>query len=196
MGRKGNKRVVKRLATPGFLQIERKRRGAGKYFIKARPGAHSKDFCLPLGHILRDILKIASNPHEAKYLIKRGKVIVDGKIRKDHRLTVGLMDVITIPEINKAYRVLPSSKKGLIVSEISGDLASVKLCRIENKTTIKGGNCQLNLHDGRNILLSADEGKKYSTRGTIKISIPDQKILDYFPLKEGNQAIIKSGNNI
>ena len=51
MGRKGNKRSLKRLATPGFLKIERKRRSAGKYFINSRPGAHSKAFCLPFVYV-------------------------------------------------------------------------------------------------------------------------------------------------
>lgn len=196
MGSKGNKRSLKRLATPGFLQIERKHRSSGKYFMKPRPGPHPKDFCLPLGHILRDMLKIAINLREAKILINKGDVLVDGRIRKDHRFPVGLMDVITIPKINKAYRVLPSKHHGIIVSEISEDLAKVKLCRIENKRTLKGGFIQLNLHDGRNIRLEPDKGQKYRTRGTLKISIPEQEILDYYPLEEGNQAIIKSGNNI
>ncbi len=196
MGSKGNKRTIKRLATPGFLRIERKRRSAGKFFMNARPGPHKKEFCLPLSHILRDILKIASNLREANYLIHNNEVLVDGRIRKDHRFPVGLMDVITIPKINKAYRVLPSKHHGLILSEISEDLAKFKLCRIENKTTLKGNICQLNLHDGRNIRVSAEETNNYKTKGTLKISIPDQAIIDYYPLEEGNQAIIKSGNNI
>ena len=136
MGSKGNKRYLKRLATPGFLRIDRKNRKSGKFFMKARPGSHTKQFCLPLGHILRDILKITANLHESKFLINNGEILVDGRIRKDHRFAIGLMDVITIPKINKAYRILPSKRLGLIVSEISQDLATVKLCRIENKSTI------------------------------------------------------------
>ncbi|MHA1585396.1 MAG: 30S ribosomal protein S4e [Promethearchaeota archaeon] len=196
MGSKGNKRYLKRLATPGHLQIARKERSAGNFFMKSRPGSHSKQFCLPLGHILRDILKFSQNSHESKFILSNRNLLVDGQIRKDLRFPVGLMDVIEIPSIKKAYRVLPSSHHGMILSEISSEMAKFKLCRVENITTIKGGKFQLNLHDGRNIIVSEEEAHKYKTRGTLKISLPEQEILDYFSLEEGNQAIIKSGTNI
>jgi small subunit ribosomal protein S4e len=111
------------------------------------------------------------------------------------------MDVVEIPEINKAYRVLPDAKKGLIISEITKDEAKFKLCRIENISTLRGGHLQLNLHDGRNILFEIKDPKTkpeipYKTHGTLKISLPDQEILDYYPNTENNQAIIIRGRNL
>ena len=60
--------------------------------------------------------------------------------------------------------------------------------QIKNKTTIKDGLTQLNLHDGRNIVLKKEESNvtRYSTHDTVKISIPDQKILEKYELKIGN----------
>jgi len=196
MGSKGNKRHQKRIATPGFLQIARKDHTKGKFFMKVRPGAHPKSNSLPLAHIIQDLLKLCDTMKETRYILRNNKVLVDGKVRHDPRMSVGLMDVIEIPELNKAYRILPSHKHGLICSEISPELAKFKLCRIENITTIRGGIPQLNLHDGRNILLTPADGKKYKTKGTLKLQLPDQTILDYYPLEEGVQAIIRLGKNI
>ena len=69
MGRKGESKVRKRLNTPRFLQIKRKH---GKYFVRPNPGPHPSKFCLPLLHIVRDLLKIADNYAEAKKLIGKG----------------------------------------------------------------------------------------------------------------------------
>lgn len=198
MGSKGNKRYVKALNTPGFIRIQRKNQ---PFFINSKSGPHSKRFCLPLGHILRDLLKLTANTRETKFLLTNGKVKVDGIARKRPNFPVGLMDVVEIPEIKKAYRVMPHKHHGLILSEITAKEAKFKLCRIENITTVKKGNLQLNLHDGRNILVPVkDPSKKpkveYKTRGTLKISIPDQKILDFYPMGENNQAIIYKGHNI
>ncbi len=196
MGSKGNKRHLKRLATPGHLQIARKERSAGSFFINARPGAHSKKFSLPLGHIVRDLLKLSKNTRETKFILNSDKVLIDGKPKRDHRLPIGMMDVIEIPEIAKTYRVLPSQKHGLIISEITKEESNFKLCKVKNISNIKGGDFQLHLHDGRNILVKAEEISKYQTRGSVKISLPDQEILEYYPLVEGNQAIIEAGKNI
>ncbi|MHA1776271.1 MAG: 30S ribosomal protein S4e [Promethearchaeota archaeon] len=201
MGSKGNKRYLKRLASPGYLQIQRKNRKAGKFFLKARPGPHPLRFSLPLGHIFRDLLKLTNNVKETKFILNKRQVFIDGVPRNDIRYPVGLMDVVELKEINKAYRVLPSRHHGLILSEITKEEAKFKLCKIMNITTIRGGHLQFNLHDGRNIRVEIDNPKEkpaipYKTGGTLKISLPDQQILDYFPLQEGNQSLIYQGKNI
>jgi len=198
MGSKGNKRHVKRFNTSKYTHIDKKQY---KFFYATRPGPHVKSFSLPLGHIIRDILHLANTNHDAKMIIKEGKVLVDGKIRKDTRYAVGLMDVIEIPEIGKSYRVLPKEKVGLYPLEISAKEKEFKLCRIENKTTIKGGQVQLNLHDGRNIIIAVADPKKpkedvYQTMGVLKIKIPTQEIVEYYPFKENSPIIVTSGKNL
>ncbi len=198
MASKGNKRHTIRFNTPGYMKITRKH---PKFFINTQPGPHPKRFSLPLGHILREILKIARTAREAKFILNNREVIIDGKVMTDPRFPVGLMDVLEIPRLGKKYRILPSNKHTLVLSEITDNEAKYKLCKIENITTVKGGNQQLNLHDGRNILIEVKDATKkpkmdYKTNGTLKISIPDQKILDYFPLETGNEAIVYEGANI
>ncbi len=198
MTRHGGQKVLKRLNTPAYLQIKRKH---GKFFVKSSPGPHPSRFSLPLLHILRDLLKIVDTHRETKKLIGLGHVKVDGKIVRDKSFPVGLMDVISIEQLNKRYRVLPDSHHGLILNEISEEASHYKLCRINNKTTVKGGHIQLNLHDGRNILIRVQDPKSpkedvYKRMDVLKITIPEQEIVKIIKFKEDNIAIIMSGKNI
>ncbi len=198
MTRHGGTKSLKRLNTPKFLQIKRKH---GTFFIKPSPGPHPNRFCLPLLHIVRDLLKIVDTHREAKKLIGQGYFKVDGKVIKDTAFPVGLMDVLSVSNINQFYRILPDSHYGLILHKISEEESNFKLCRIAGKTTIKGGHIQLNLHDGRNLLINIKDPKNpkediYKRMDVLKISIPEQEILKTLRFKEGNLAIIMSGKNI
>lgn len=198
MTRHGTQKVLKRLNTPAFLQIKRKH---GKFFVKAAPGPHSSRLCLPLLHIVRDLLKIVDTHREAKKLIVAGYFKVDGKKVRNKSFPVGLMDVISIEKLNLHYRILPDSHHGLILHEISEEESSFKLCRINNKKTVKGGHIQLNLHDGRNILIKVQEPRTpkediYKRMDVLKISLPEQEIHKILRFKENNIAIIMSGKNI
>ncbi len=198
MTRHAGQKRLKRLNTPKFIQIKRKH---GKFFLNPTPGPHPKRFCLPLLHIVRDLLQVVENHREAKKLIGLGYFKVDGKVIKDERYPIGLMDVLSIDKNDTHYRIIPDSHYGLILHDISKEESNFKLCRINGKTTIKGGHIQLNLHDGRNILLRVQdpqnpEEDKYKSMDTLKISIPDQEIMKKLEFKEGNMAVIMDGKHI
>ncbi|MEA2090603.1 MAG: S4 domain-containing protein, partial [Thermoproteota archaeon] len=143
MGKKGGSRHLKRKPAPRFWPIHRKEL---VWTFKPKPGPHPITRCFPLALILREILGVAKTRKEAKKIISKGKVQVDGKARREELFPVGLMDVISIPDVEKSYRILPSSR-GLTLHSIKKNEAAFKLCRIENKSIVKGGNLQLNLHD-------------------------------------------------
>jgi small subunit ribosomal protein S4e len=152
-------------------------------------------------HIVRDLLRIVDNHREAKKLIGLGYFKVDGKVVREKSYPLGLMDVLSIEKMGKHYRILPDSHYGLILHEISEEESLFKLCRINNKTTVKGGHIQLNLHDGRNIIVRVQDPKnpkedKYKRMDVLKISIPEQEIHKILKFKENNYAIIISGKNI
>ncbi len=198
MARKGGRRHLKALAAPRFWPILRKEY---RWTVKPSPGPHPINRCIPLLIIVRDILKYAKTAREARKLIAEGHFKVDGRVRRDYKYPVGLMDVLEIVDTGETYRVIPVPIKVLGIHEISKDEAKFKLCRIENKTTVKGGHIQLNLHDGRNVLIRVSDPTnpaedQYSTLGTLKLSMPEQQILDYIPLKEGVIAIISGGRNV
>jgi small subunit ribosomal protein S4e len=65
-----------------------------------------------------------------------------------------------------------------------------KLCRIDGKTTVKGGKTQLNLHDGRCVLVDKDH---FHCGDVVKLEVPSQKILETYKFGKGNVALIVSG---
>lgn len=196
LGRKGGTTGLKRKPAPRFWPIHRKEY---TWVVRPSPGPHSLQKCLPIAVVLRDILGIAQTRKEAKTIVSQGKIYVDGKIKREDSFPVSLMDVISIIDADKCFRILPS-KKGLVFHPISKEEASFKLCRIENKTVTKNGHIQLNLHDGSNILVKVDDPKNtqdvYKTLDTIKISLPERQVLEHIKMKENNFAIITGGKNI
>ena len=197
MGKKGGSRHLKRKPAPKHWPIPRKK---FVWAVKPKPGPHPISKCLPLVLIMRDILGFAKTRAEAKKIISQGKVLVDGKVRKEELYPAGLMDVIAIPEVDKVFRILPS-RKGLTLHPIEKEESKFKLCRIENKTAVKNGHIQLNLHDGSNILVKVADPKNpeedtYKTLNTLKVSLPEREIIEQFELKVGAPAIITGGKNM
>jgi len=198
MARMGGARHLKRLAAPAFWPILRKEY---KWVVKPSPGPHPIERALPLLILVRDVFGFAETAREAKRIIVEGKVWIDGVPRKDYKFPVGLMDVISFPDIDEHYRMVPYPIKYLWPIKIPKEDASLKLVRIENKTTVKGGNIQLNLHDGRNILIKVSDPTKadedvYKTMDTLLIRIPSQEIVEHIPFETGNYAVIIDGRNV
>jgi small subunit ribosomal protein S4e len=177
----------KRISVPNSWQISKK---SNKWITSTRPGPHSKDQSIPLTVVLRDMLGLVDNRSEAKMVLSEGKVFVDGVVRKDLKFPVGLFDVISIPLNNVSYVVLLDGKGRLILKELEGTVES-KLCRIENKTTIKSGAIQLNLGDGTNIIGSND----YKTKDSVILSVPDKNVVKHIEYKVGNLAMIVGGKH-
>ena len=151
---------------------------------------------MPLLVLLRDVLKVADTAKEVQRILTNEYVKVDQKVRKNKRFPVGHQDVVELIPLKKYYRLVYFPTKGLMPVEISEEEADKKLVKIIGKSTVKGGNIQLHLHDGRNILLSEEEGRKYQTRGSLLIKLPSQEILDYYPLQEKMYSIVTAGNNM
>ena len=190
MGRKGESGHLKRKPATKMWPIHRKE---AVWTIRPNPGPHSLSRSLPLGLIVRDMLKFAQTGKEAKNIISQEKITIDGKVRRDERFPVGLMDVISILDAKKSYRLLPS-KKGLFLHPIKSSEAEFKLCRVEDKTIVKGGHVQLDLHDGTSHLLP--EKDVYQTLDVLKLSVPDRELLGHTKLTTGAPAIVTGGKNI
>ncbi|HID71908.1 MAG TPA: 30S ribosomal protein S4e, partial [Thermoplasmata archaeon] len=102
------------------------------------------------------------------------------------------MDVISIDKLHKHYRLLFDLKGKITLVEIPEKNAEWKLVRIENKRNVKGGQIQLNLHDGRNIIVNREI---YKPGDVLKIQLPEQKIVDHFPAKEDFLAMVTNGKH-
>jgi small subunit ribosomal protein S4e len=81
----------------------------------------------------------------------------------------------------------------IALRKIEGTQASWKLARIMDKTMGKGNKVQLNLHDGRNIIVPKDD---FKTGDVLKISLPDQKVISKFDFKEDSLAMLTGGAHI
>ena len=193
MGKKGAKKTLKRKPAPSFWPIHKKE---FVWAVKPKPGPHPTYRCIPLVLIVRDSLGLGNTSKEAKIIISKGKILVDGKVRREPSFPVGLMDVVSIPETNTSFRVLPSTK-GLILHRIPKEEEDFKLCRIEGKNIQKGGRIQLSLHDGRNILLKEVEsgGSSYRTLDVLKINLPDQEPFELVKSEKGVPALAVGGKN-
>ena len=188
---KGPDKHLKRELAPTVWPIHRK-----KYVwtVRTMPGPHPLRESIPLKIVFREILKLAQNNKEVKMLVKEGKVLVDGKPRKDERFPVGIMDVVEIPDTKQKFRVVPIKGGKLNLQEINEDEANFKLCRVEGKTLVNGGKVQLNLHDGTNILVSEDF-KNIKVKDVLKMKIPERDILDRILFQKGVQALITGGRS-
>ena len=196
MGKRGKTGRLKRYPAPSFWPIHRKEFA---WVVKPSAGPHSLENCLSLTLVMRDILGVAKTKKEVGMILSKGTIMVDGRIRRRADFPVGLMDVISMPDVNKFFRVLPSHK-GLILSPISKKESEFKLCRVEDKTTIAKG-AQIALHDGSNILVKMSDPKNpkevpYESFDILKLSLPDKQVVDVAKTKEGKLAIITGGKNI
>ncbi|MEB3825325.1 MAG: 30S ribosomal protein S4e [Desulfurococcales archaeon] len=198
MARMGGQRRLKALNTPAFWPILRKKY---KWTVKPRAGPHPSSMSLPLLIIVRNVLGLADTAREARKIIAEGHIEVDGRIRKDYKYPVGIMDVVRIRDTGEAYRLIPYPVKFFALHPIDGEEAKYKLSLIKDKTTVKRGDVQLNLHDGRNVLIRVQDPRnpvedKYKTLGSLKITIPEQEVVEYYPFEEGAIAIITGGRNV
>ncbi len=188
------KRHLRRSCAPWWWPIPRK--AGGVWTVRPNPGPHPLEKSLPLAIIVRDVLRYAKTLKEARRIIGMGYIKVDGRVRRDYKYPVGLMDVIEIVPTGEIYRMVPHPVKFLTLIPIPKEEAGIKPCRVENKTTIKGGNIQLNLHDGRNQIVPPEEASKYRTLDTVVLTIPNQSIVKHIPIQLGSLVVVIDGKNV
>ena len=182
------KNHLKRIASPRTWTINRKE---GTFVTRPKPGAHPLENGLVLSVILRDLLGLAKTTSEAKKLLNNNSILIDGKVRKDHRYIVGLFDVLTIESLNKSYRILFDKKGRIIIKEIEKTEAALKPCKIVGKTALAKGRIQYNLHDGKNIVADI----KARVGDTLLLSLPSLEIKEIFPLEKGAMVFLTKGKH-
>lgn len=181
---------LKRLASPRSWKIPKK---SSTWVPKPNPGPHPQERSVPLGVVLRDYLHIVDTMTEGKRVIGNREIKVDGQIRTSHKHPVGLMDIVTVPKLEKSWRVVLDQHGRIALTEVGAAEAGWKLCRIENKTVISGGRLQLNLHDGRNVIVKET---KYKTGDVLKLALPDQEIKGHYAFGKGMTAFVTGGSHV
>ncbi len=183
------KKHLKRLVAPKSWKIKRK----GITFVtRPNPGMHSKKNSISINVVLRDMLNYAKTTRDVKVMLSNRDILVDGKQIKDHRFSVGVMDLIEIPKTKESFRVLLNKKGNISLVKQKSDEAKIKLCKIVGKSVIKKGKIQLNLNDGKNMIIDKNN---YNTGDTLVIEIPEQKIKEHLKFEKGVCVYLSGGKH-
>jgi len=181
---------IKRLAANRHIRLPKK---VKKFVISIMPGKHPKDEAIPLGYVIRDILGHALTYKEARKAVGKKYYYVDGRLARDIKTPLGVMDVLEVIATGETYRVVYNEKGILDLIKISKKDASRKIGSIRYKRLVKGGNIMITTHDGRNFVLPYEEGNKYKVGDSILFEIPSQKIIKRLELKPGAFVMIVRG---
>lgn len=181
---------LKRLASPRAWKIPKK---SSTWVPKPIAGKHSAEHSIPLGVALRDYLGVVDTMTEAKRVIGNREILVDGRVATSHKVPVGLMDVVSVPKLQKHYRSVIDKHGRVALAEIGAQQATWKLCRVQDKTVVSGGRLQLNLHDGRNVIVKE---KNFKTGDVVKLAIPTQEIKGHYAFGQGMTALITGGAHV
>ena len=178
-----------RLSAPKRWPIKRK---GIKWIARAIPGPHNKSNAIPLVIVLRDLLKLSETTKDVKKILNSNKVLINNKFSKNHRLPIGLMDIISIPSIKKHFRVIINKKGRIELQEINEGESKEKHYKIQNKRKIKKNKIQLNLHDGTNLLVKEEI---YEPGDTIILDLEKNQIKNHIKLKKGALVYLTAGKH-
>lgn len=177
---------IKRIAAPRSWPINRK---SSRWIYRPNPGAHAKEDSMALGTIMKEILGVAKTDKDVKYILSTRKVKINGKIRKDQKFSVGLMDVISYD--NKNYRILFNYKGRLTLIPISEDESRIILRKIVGKRFLKGKKIQISFLDSTNLILDKKDLKVSDT-----LVFENEKIKDHLKLEKGAVVYIIKGSQV
>lgn len=178
---------VKRLSAPSSWRLNRKEH---TFTIKPSAGPHKYERARAIATILRDELKEIKTARECKKVMQAGKILINGKIRKDYRFPVGILDILSIAD-HEFYIMLYDKTGGLRMQKISKEEAVHKVVKIIGKKMLPGKKIQINLFDGRNLMMDKDEFKV----GDSIILSADNKIKKHLKFEKGATIYLIGGKH-
>ncbi len=186
MAKKGNKRHLKALAAPKYLNIHKKET---KYVAKASPGRHSADKAVPLLLVLKQ-LGMAKTTKEAKEVIKGKLASINGKTVRDYRYPVGINDIVSINGISYAVGINKLGKATF--DKLEGSEAEMPFKVVRKYKA--NGKLLLQLHDGRNI----DAGKfaNASINDSILVAVPSGEARSVLKLEKNAKCFVADGIHV
>jgi small subunit ribosomal protein S4e len=137
----------------------------GVYGTRAATGPHKRKECIPLTVLLRNRLRYAISRQEGIKICKdkEGLIKVDGKIRRDPRFPLGIMDVVTIERTGEFFRILYDVKGRFQAHKIDAKEAQFKLCSIKSKAMGPTKVPFVVTHDGRTLRFPHPDIKKHDS---------------------------------
>lgn len=186
MARHGESKHFKRSVVTRAVVIPRKKY---KYYIRSMPGKHRVSESVALLGLVRDLMKIANNAKEARYLIKNGYVKIDGKQVKEEKYAVGFGDLVDIKNDKFVISLDKNGRLNLLKNEFSDNLKRLK---VTSKNKFKGDKTVLRLNDGRNLI---SDNETVQAEDSVILNLATGKIDKVMPFEQGSQVIIFRGKN-
>lgn len=179
-----------RYGAPKTWQINKKER---HWTARALPGPHKLSEALTINYILKELLNHATTTKEVNHILNNGWVSVDKKVRKNYKFPVGFMDVFEISKTGEKFRILYDTQGRLVLNNISEKETQVKLLKIVGKTVLRKKKLQLNLSDGKNILVEKFPG---NVGDSVLFDLKENKIVQTIPLSKGTLVYLTAGKHI
>ncbi len=189
MGKRGAPKHMKRIAVPKSVPIHDKKNR--EWMIKSSPGPHSGNYSIPLGVLIRDVLKLVRTSREVGRILSSRLVRVDGTVRVDEKFPVGLMDVVSFEKNETHYRIVLDKKGRLVPAEIKKGDISTKVVRIVKKHIQPKGKITLTSNDGRTII----SDNHIMVGDSVVLSIPKVKIKTHLKRESGATCLIMDGKH-
>lgn len=166
-------------------------RKSTKWMLRHDP-THEFESSMSLNLIFKDLLNIAKTSREAKHILNNQEILVDGRRRKEMSYSCGILDVINVPLLKENYRMMIDTRGKILALKITDADAKIKPVKIIGKTILKGGKMQLNLSDGRTMLVNNPD---YKMGDTLVISLPEQKVQDHIQFDKKHMVYLIGGNH-
>ena len=179
---------LKRLTSPKSWNISKKEY---KFATRPSPGPHSLQSSIPLNLVVKNLLGYASTTRESKKIITSGKIIVDGRARKEHTYPLGVMDIIELPDTKSAFILLLDELGKFKLHPIKH--TKTKYCKIIDKTTLRKKKTQLNLSSSRNIIIAKDT---YKVGDTVLLDLSTNNIKSHLKFEKDATAYITDGKYV
>jgi len=160
-----------------------------KYLLKAHPGKKA-EISMPLGIMIRDVLKLAGTRKEVKSMLHSREISIDGKIITEEKFPVGIFDIMSIKKLGKNFIVTLNESGKISLDEISE--THQKICKVIGKKVLKKGISQINCIDGRNFISK----EKLGINDSVIIDLKESRISKVLPLKAGAETLITGGEHI
>ncbi len=164
-----------------------------KWTTKPSPGAHPINRCITSTLMIKEMLHCASTTREAKHIANSKLIFINKKPVLDLHLGIGFMDIVEIPEMKEAYRMILNEEGKFELIQLKKELENLKPSKIINKKVLKGKKVQLNLIDSRNILVDKDE---YKTGDTIVVDLNKNSIHAHLKLEKGCEVFLLGGKHM
>ena len=180
---------LKRIAVPKSWSINRK---ASTFVTRPHPTINI-EMGLPIGYVLRDMLKLALTMKEAKHILTNNYVFINGVHVKDVKNVLGFMDVLSIKDTNEHYRLLFNSVGKLHLYKIDEQESKFRPNRIINKTLLPKGKVQINFMNGYNIIV---DRKDLKVGDVLLLELPSKEIKEVLSLEKGSPVYLFAGNHV